>query len=186
MSQTKQKKGLMCADHPQAVAVARCVACNRHVCTSCRAEIAHHPYCLVCARELVEESVNLAVVKGEAAHERRRFPRVSTVIPMRYAAANMAMADGILVNINLGGAGVVTNQRLQEESQWLMSAILPSQKSELTIQIGVMHTKSMGSSFYYSGVIFMNVGEAVRSTMEDFLRQRTAKQFVKLDKVSFV
>lgn len=181
----KTRKSAMCADHPQSPAIARCVACHKHLCQVCRVEIAHHPYCPVCARQVVEESVSLAVVKGEAAHERRRFPRVSTVIPARYIIENQPPVDAVLVNINMGGSGIVTHQRLAEESQVMLWFTLPNQTKELQVQAGVMHTKNMNVSFFYSGVIFMNMG-ANAKWVEDFLRQRTTKQFVKLDKVSFV
>jgi len=180
-----KKKGRSCADHPQSPAVAQCVTCRKLLCESCRVEIAHHPYCSLCARHVVEESVNLAVVKGEAAHERRRFPRVSTVVPIQVHVEDAEPLDGVLVNLNVGGAGILTPRRLREEAQVHITVTLPGQSHPLTLQAGVMHTKEMNNTFYYAGVLFMNLGDE-RRWIEDFLRQRTAKPFVRLEKVSFV
>lgn len=184
-------KKIVCALHPHAVSVGRCVACNQHICASCRTDIAHHPYCPTCARQLIEESVELAVVKGEAAHERRRFPRVSTVVLVKFvpnpdANSKTAPSEGVLVNINMGGMGLLTTERLREQTQMRMFFTLPNQLTELNVQAGIMHTKDLSTNYFYSGVTFMNLGDTA-ILIEDFLRQRTTKRYVKLDKkVSFV
>jgi hypothetical protein len=180
------KRSKKCFFHPTRDARASCLICSKPLCLDCAIVLVKSHFCHECTKLLIEAVLDLLIEKGVAKAEKRKSLRMYTVFPAEIILNDGTLVNAIVVNISKGGIGVLTHERLNEQTTVKLKFTLPGTENTLTLEGGVLRTERIGAKHFYSGIIFMNLGN-LEKDIENFVTGKVSKYYIRFDKkITFV